>query len=72
MRLLVTLRVIGSFLVILGQYFIVHVGKDLGIGTHIIADMISMPFFIATKAYDVVVMMTVLLLISTTNFISLP
>lgn len=69
MRLLVTLRVIGSILVILGQYFVVHVGKDIGIGTHLIADMISMPFFIATKAYDIVVMLTVLSLISMSNFI---
>ena len=69
MTFFITMRVIGSFLIILGQYFIVHFDVNWGIGTHLIADLISMPFFIVTKAYDVVIMLTVLSVISMSNFI---
>lgn len=66
------MRILGSCLVILGQFFIVHMNVGLGVGTHLVADLISMPFFIRTKAWDVVVMLSVLSVISMSKFIPLP
>ena len=63
------MRVLGSCLVILGQFFIVHTSVGLGVGTHLVADIISMPFFIRTRAWDVVVMLSVLSVISMSKFI---
>ena len=54
---------------ILGQFFIVHTSVGLGVGTHLVADIISMPFFIRTRAWDVVVMLSVLSVISLSNFL---
>jgi hypothetical protein len=57
-------RIIGSFLVILAYFVVLHVNVTVGVVMHFIADAISIPFFIRTKSWDVVIMLAFLLCIS--------
>lgn len=62
-------RIIGSFLVVFAYFVVLHVNVTLGVMMHLIADMISIPFFIRTKSWDVVIMLAFLLCISTTKLV---
>mgnify|MGYP003669548664 CR=1 FL=1 len=62
-------RIVGSVLVVLSFFIVVHVDTKVGAGLHLVADGISLPFFIRTRAFDVVVMMMFLLSISLSKFI---
>ena len=62
-------RVIGSFLIVTAYFIVLHVNAVIGAGLHLLADVISLPFFIRTKAYDVVIMLTFLSVISCTKLI---
>ena len=64
-------RVIGSFLVVTAYFIILHVNLSLGVIMQFIGDAISVPFFIRTKSWDVVIMLTFLLIISSTKLIPL-
>jgi hypothetical protein len=57
-------RIIGSFLVILAYFVVLHINVTVGVVMHFIADAISIPFFIRTKSWDVVIMLAFLLCIS--------
>ena len=58
------MRIVGSGLVIIAYFIVLHVDVMLGVATHFIADLISIPYFIRTKSWDVVIMLTFLLVIS--------
>jgi len=57
-------RIVGSFLVVTAYFVILHVSTFYGAVMHFIADSISIPYFIRTKSWDVVVMLAFLLFIS--------
>jgi hypothetical protein len=57
-------RIIGSFLVVSAYFVILHVNLTVGVGMQFIADLISIPYFIRTKSWDVVIMLAFLLIIS--------
>ena len=57
-------RIIGSCLVIVAYFVLVHVNVTTGVLFHFIADGISMPYFIATKHWDIVLMLSFLLIVS--------
>ena len=60
-------RIIGSFLVVTAYFVVLHVNVIMGVIVHFIADMISIPFFVRTKSWDVVIMLSFLLIISSTK-----
>jgi hypothetical protein len=64
MKLDVIARVIGSCLVIISYFVILHISTTLGAIMMFIADAISVPYFIRTKSWDVVLMLSFLLCIS--------
>lgn len=64
MKLDVIMRIIGSTGVIAAYFVVLHVNVLLGVGMHFVADLISIPYFVRTKSWDVVVMLTFLLIIS--------
>ena len=64
MKVLTTGRIIGSFLIVSAYFIVLHVSATLGAAMHLIANVISIPFFIRTKAHDVVIMLTFLIIIS--------
>ena len=65
----VALRILGSVLVIAAYFIILHVNMTTGIAINVIADSISIPYFIRTKSWDVVIMIVFLLTISVSKFI---
>jgi hypothetical protein len=62
-------RIIGSFLVITAYFTVLHVSAFYGAIIHFVADAISVPYFIRTKSWDVVIMLVFLLAISTSKLI---
>ena len=60
----------GSILVITAYFTILHVNVVTGVVVNLIADLISIPFFVRTKAWDVVIMLGFLLAISTSKLLS--
>jgi hypothetical protein len=64
MKLDVSMRIIGSIFVIVAYFIIIHVDLMTGVITQFVADLISIPYFIRTKSWDVVMMLSFLLAIS--------
>ena len=60
----VIMRILGSALVIIAYFIVLHVNVIVGVATHFVADLISIPYFIRTKSWDVVIMLSFLLIIS--------
>lgn len=60
----VPMRIVGSALVITAYFVVLHVSVTVGVMLHFIADLISVPYFIRTKSWDVVIMLSFLLIIS--------
>jgi len=63
------MRIVGSILVIAAYFVILHVNMATGVLINVIADSISIPYFIRTKSWDVVIMIAFLLTISVSKFI---
>ena len=63
-RIDVSMRITGSILVITAYFVVLHINITLGVMLHFVADMISVPYFIRTKSWDVVIMLMFLLAIS--------
>ena len=61
-------RIIGSFLVVTAYFVVVHVNVVLGTMIHAVACLMSIPFFVRTKAWDVVTMLTFMTCISISKF----
>ena len=57
MNLLVAGRIIGSCLIIVAYFVILHISTLYGPIIHVIADVICMRFYIKYKQYDVVIML---------------
>ena len=62
-------RIIGSFLIVTAYFIVLHVSATIGAGMHLIANVISIPFFIRTKGWDVVLMLSFLIVISLTKLL---
>ena len=60
----VPMRITGSILVITAYFVVLHINITLGVLLHFVADMISVPYFIKTKSWDIVLMLGFLLAIS--------
>ena len=69
MNTMVKMRILGSAMVVVSYFVVLHVSAPIGALGHFIADAISVPYFLKTKAYDVVVMLGFLLVISMSKLI---
>ena len=69
MTLDTTGRIIGSFLIVSAYFIVLHVSATVGAAMHLLANIISIPFFIRTKAHDVVLMLSFLIIISLSKLI---
>ena len=56
----VPLRVLGSTLVILGWFVVLNLSVTMGGTMSALGDCLAIPFFVRTKAWDVVIMICVL------------
>ena len=66
----VPLRVVGSFLVVFAYFVIVYIDVTVGVALSLTGDTLALPFFIRTKAWDVVAMISVLSFVSISKLIS--
>ena len=64
MKTITWMRIVGSIGVIIAYFVILHVNILAGVIINFIADLISIPYFVKTKAWDVVLMLSFLLAIS--------
>ena len=71
MKIDVVGRVLGSVLVIAGYFIVLNVDVTTGVVTNLVADTLSIPFFVRTKAWDVVVMISFLAIVSVSKLSSL-
>lgn len=64
------MRVIGSVLVIAAYFITLHLDVITGVIVHLTAMSISVPYFIQSKAWDVVIMMSFLMTIGSGRLIT--
>jgi len=64
------MRIVGSIGVIIAYLVILHSNVLVGVTINLIADLISVPYFVRTKSWDVVVMLSFLLCISASKLFS--
>jgi hypothetical protein len=64
------MRVVGSITVIAAYFVVLHINLTLGVIMNVIADTISIPYFIKTKSWDIVLMLAFLLVISFSKLLS--
>ena len=70
MVLLQRMRVVGSGLIIAAYFISLHLDVVAGVIIHLTAMSISIPYFIKSKAWDVVIMMSFLMTIGTGRLIT--
>ena len=70
MKTLTLMRMVGSISVIVAYFVILHINVLAGVIINFIADLISIPYFAKTKAWDVVIMLSFLLAISISKLAS--
>jgi hypothetical protein len=63
-------RILGSFLVVTAYFVILHLDVTTGVVLNFIGDIISVPYFVRTKSWDVVIMLGFLLFISMSKLVS--
>tara|TARA_B100001093_G_scaffold224071_1_gene214701 strand:+ start:1777 stop:1980 length:204 start_codon:yes stop_codon:yes gene_type:complete len=64
------MRVVGSGLIIAAYFITLHLDVVTGVLVHLTAMSISIPYFINSKAWDVVIMMSFLMTIGTGRLIT--
>jgi len=64
------MRIVGSISVILGYFVVLHISPIVGVCINLVGDMVSVPYFIRTKSWDVVVMIFFLSVISTSKLVA--
>jgi hypothetical protein len=70
MKTITRMRILGSVGVIVAYFTILHINVLVGVIITFIADLISIPYFVRTKAWDVVIMLSFLLSISISKLLS--
>tara|TARA_R100000951_G_scaffold112712_2_gene113444 strand:+ start:605 stop:817 length:213 start_codon:yes stop_codon:yes gene_type:complete len=70
MKTITWMRIVGSVGVITAYFTILHINVLVGVIINFIADLVSIPYFVRTKAWDVVIMLSFLLSISISKLLS--
>ncbi len=67
MRALANLRIFGSILVVVGFFSILHWHMRTGVALSLVGDLMSVPFFLKTRCYDVIALVFLLTTASVTK-----
>lgn len=70
MKTFTRMRIVGSITVIAAYFVVLHVNVLAGVIMNVIADTISIPYFVKTKSWDIVLMLGFLLAISFSKLLS--
>lgn len=71
MRLDTKLRITGSILEIAGFFIVLHINIWGGLIVHITALLISLPYYVKTRSWDVVLLLGVMLCTSSSKLLAL-
>ena len=63
-------RGVGSCLIVTAYFIVLHVSATIGAIMHLTANSISIPYIVRTKSWDVVTMLSFLMIISLTKIVS--
>lgn len=66
----VPLRITGSVLVVVAYFVILYIDVRVGVGLSLTGDALALPFFIRTRAWDVVFMIGILSCVSISKLFS--
>ena len=64
------MRILGSIMVITAYFIILHVNVTIGVIVNLTADIISIPYFVKTKSWDVVMMLAFIIAIGISKLFS--
>lgn len=64
------MRILGSIMVITAYFIILHVNVTIGVIVNLTADIISIPYFVKTKSWDVVIMLAFIIAIGISKLFS--
>ena len=70
MKTITIMRIVGSIMVIAAYFVVLHVNLTAGVIMNVIADTISIPYFVKTRSWDIVAMLAFLLAISFSKLLS--
>jgi len=62
-------RAIGSVLIVISYFVVLNVSATIGAAMYLVSHFLSMPYFIRTRGWDVVVMLSFLIVISIAKLI---
>ena len=60
MKILENMRILGSVLVVVGYWILLHHHVITGVALHLTGDALSLPYFAKTKCYDVIILVVLL------------
>jgi len=69
MKLLVWMRILGTAFEVIGYFTQLHINDTLGILGFMSGQLLMIPFFIKTKAFDVVALLSLMFVISSTSLL---
>ena len=64
---LLNMRRLGCVLIVCSHFIIIHVGIIPGVISHLTADFLTMPYFLKNKMWDMVIMLSFLIVIGITK-----
>lgn len=69
MKFLIALRIVGTAFEVLGYFVQLNINSTLGVIILSLGQLLMMPFMIKTKAYDVVALLALMFIISSSSLI---
>ena len=69
MKLLISLRILGTIFEVLGYFVQLNFNITLGVVILSLGQLLMMPFMIKTKAYDVVALLALMFIISASSLL---
>ena len=71
MKIDTKLRIAGSLLEIAGFFVVLHMNILVGLIMHMVALIVSMPYYVRTRSWDVVLLLSFILCVSISKLITL-
>lgn len=64
------MRILGCVLIVCSHFTLIYVGVIPGVIVHLIADFLTIPFFIKNKMWDMVIMLSFLIVIGVSKLVT--
>lgn len=64
------MRILGCVFIVFSHFTLIYVGVIPGVIVHLIADFLTIPFFIKNKMWDMVIMLSFLIVIGVSKLVT--